>query len=191
MSMHWMSTVNHCNYGWLSGRTAFLPARHYTSAALCVAMCHRVVHGLDWPIGWVRLGRDFSVFGGLGCVHYSRGLLKFWKDCVNAFKARLDKIWLHQVVKFVSCIWLGRVGSIFSTCSGLGRVGSVSWWVGLDRVTQNGPVDNSDVPVSVCSVCLSVTSRNSIESVERSTWFLAWMLPSTYSTCVVRKFGCR
>jgi len=26
--------------------------------------------------------------------------LKIWKDYVNAFKARLDKICLHQAVKF-------------------------------------------------------------------------------------------
>ena len=28
---------------------------------------------------------------------------------------------------------------------GLGRVESVSWWVGLGQVTQNGPMDNSAV----------------------------------------------
>jgi len=38
----------------------------------------------------------------------------------------------------------GRVGlgPNFSSCSGSGRVGSFSWWVGLDRVTQSGPMDN-------------------------------------------------
>jgi len=36
------------------------------------------------------------------------------------------------------------LGPNFSTCSGLGWVGSVSRWVGLDRVTQNGPTDNSE-----------------------------------------------
>jgi len=40
-------------------------------------LCNRVVHGLGWPMGWVGLGlvglgRDFSVFGGLGWVHYSK-----------------------------------------------------------------------------------------------------------------------
>ena len=39
----------------------------------------------------------------------------------------------------VSCIGLGRVGSKFFQLS---SVGSVSWWFGLDRVTQNGPMDN-------------------------------------------------
>jgi len=35
-------------------------------------------------------------------------------------------------------------------------------------------------PVSVC-LCLSVTSRNSIETAEReSSWFLTLELPSTY-----------
>ena len=50
------------------------------------------------------------------------------KDYVDVFKARSDKIWLHQAVKFVSCIGFGRVGSV-----------TVSRWVGLDRVTQKWP----------------------------------------------------
>jgi len=50
-------------------------------------------------LGWVGLGRDFSVFGGLGWVHYSKST-KNGKDYVNAFKARLDQIRLHQAVKF-------------------------------------------------------------------------------------------
>ena len=63
--------------------------------------CHRVVHGLGWPMGWVGLGRDFSVFGGLCSVgSTTEKVLKIWKDYVNAFKARLDKIWFHQPVKF-------------------------------------------------------------------------------------------
>jgi len=51
----------------------------------------------------------------------------------------------EAVSSIVSCIGLGCVGSKsnFSTCIGLGWVGSISWWVGLDRVTQNGPMDNS------------------------------------------------
>ena len=31
----------------------------------------------------------------------------------------------------------------FSICSGLDWVGSVSQWVGLGRVTRNGPIDNT------------------------------------------------
>jgi len=27
-------------------------------------------------------------------------VLKIWKDYVTAFEARLDKIWMHQAVKF-------------------------------------------------------------------------------------------
>ena len=41
------------------------------------------------------LGRDFSVFGGLGWVLYSRSTEKIRKDYVDAFK-----IWLHQAAKF-------------------------------------------------------------------------------------------
>ena len=37
------------------------------------------------------------------------------------------------------------LGPNFSTCSGLGWVESVSLWVGLYRVTQNGPMDKSAV----------------------------------------------
>ena len=42
---------------------------------------------------------------------------------MHAFKARLDKIWLHQAVKFVSGIGLGRVGSKWFRL----------WWVGLGQ----------------------------------------------------------
>jgi len=57
---------------------------------------------LGWVgLGWVGLGRDFSVFGGLGWVESTtEKVLKILKDYVNAFKARLDKIWFHQAVKF-------------------------------------------------------------------------------------------
>ena len=72
-------------------------------------------------------------------------LLKIWKDYVNAFKARLDKIWLHQAVKLLAVLrWVG-LGPNFSTCNGFGLVRWVSWWAGLDRVTHNGPMDNSAI----------------------------------------------
>jgi len=87
---------------------------------------------------WV--GRHFSVFSALGCVGSTTAkVLKIGKDCIKAFKARLDKIWLHREVKFISCTGLGPN---FYTCSGLGSVGSVSSWVWSNLVTQNGPVDN-------------------------------------------------
>jgi len=51
-------------------------------------------------MGWVGLGRDFSVFGAFGWVHYSKSRpTKNSKGLFSAFKARLDKIWLHQAVK--------------------------------------------------------------------------------------------
>ena len=60
-------------------------------------------------MGWV------DPWVGLGWVGSTPAkVLKFRKDYVNALKARLDKIWLHQAVKFVSCIGLGQVGSKFS-----------------------------------------------------------------------------
>jgi len=51
-------------------------------------------------LGWVGLGRDFSVFGGLGWVRSTiTKVIKILKNYFNAFKARLDKIWLHLAVK--------------------------------------------------------------------------------------------
>ena len=46
--------------------------------------------------GWVKI---FQFLCGLGWVHYSKST-KNWQDYFNAFKARLDKIWLHQAVEF-------------------------------------------------------------------------------------------
>jgi len=54
-------------------------------------------------MGWVDhgLGRDFSVFGRLGWVHYSKSA-KHLKGFINAkaFKARLDQFWLQHAVKY-------------------------------------------------------------------------------------------
>ena len=91
----------------------------------------------ELPMGWVDqwvwlgcvgLGRDFSAFRGLGWVQYSKST-KIWKDYVNAFKARLDKIWLHQAVKLLKLYWVG-LGPDFSTCSGLCCVSQLMDWVG-------------------------------------------------------------
>jgi len=67
----------------------------------------------------------------LGWVHYSKSS-KNMKNYVNAFKARLDKIWLHQTVKLLVVLgWVG-LGPNFPTCSGLGWVGlgQLMGWVG-------------------------------------------------------------
>jgi len=77
-------------------------------------------------MGWVA-------FGWMGYTP-AKVVKLILKDYVDVFKARSDKIWLHQAVTFVSCIGFGRVGSV-----------TVSRWVGLDRVTQNGRVDNSAI----------------------------------------------
>ena len=106
---------------------------------------------MGWVDPWVRLGcrvgwvgsRFFSFWWvGLDSVHYSKstGLQKIGKDYVNALKARLDKIWLHQAVKFdftvdlttklqaqlLVLLSMVELGQNFPTCSGLGWVGSVS-----------------------------------------------------------------
>jgi len=49
-------------------------------------------------MGWVGSGW-VEIFQFLvGWVHYSKSTKNL--DYVNAFKARLDKIWFHQAVKF-------------------------------------------------------------------------------------------
>ena len=54
--------------------------------------------------------------------------------------ARLAYFRVIHGLGLLDWVWLGPT---FPTCNGSGWVGSVSWWVGLDRVTQNGPMDNS------------------------------------------------
>jgi len=57
----------------------------------------RVVHGLGWVgLGWV--GSRFFSFWWVGST--TEKVLKIGNDYVNAFKARLDKIWFKQAVKF-------------------------------------------------------------------------------------------
>ena len=53
-----------------------------------------------WVDPSVGLGLDFSVFGGLGSVGCTISKVLFFLKYGNAFKARLDKIWLHLAVKF-------------------------------------------------------------------------------------------
>ena len=90
--------------------------------------CIRADHGLG------RVGSRFFSFWWfwLGWVQYSKSTrLQIWKDCVSAFKAQLDKIWLHQAVKFVSCIGLGPN---FSTWVGLGQSADGLGWIGSHKV---------------------------------------------------------
>jgi len=67
---------------------------------------------MDWVDPWVGLGRVgsrfFSVFGGSVLVGKSRLTKIFKKDYVNAIKARLDKVWLHQADKFDVKAWLTK-----------------------------------------------------------------------------------
>ena len=57
--------------------------------------------GLTHRLGWVRLGRDFSVFGGSSRVGSTIAkVLNILNYYLRAFEARLDKICLHQAVKF-------------------------------------------------------------------------------------------
>jgi len=106
---------------------------------------------------WVGLGRNFAVFNGWVGSTIAK-VVKFWKAYVNALKARLDKIWLHRAVKYVSCIGLGRVVSQILPLV-VSWVGSVSWWVGLDRVTRNGPMENSGLGLGCLAMQFAAISK--------------------------------
>jgi len=118
-------------FGWICRRILFWSCTTGPLLTTCLTVLRCGIAQLS--MGWVgHLGHGLGWVGS-GWVHYSKSTLKFWKDFINAFKARLDKIWLHQAVKFVSCIGLGRVGSIFfhlrwvvlgQSADGLGWIGS-------------------------------------------------------------------
>ena len=72
---------------------------------------------------------------------------------VNAFKARLDKIWLHETVKFVSYIGLGPN---FSTYNGLGWIGSHK----MDRPSVPF-IDRSELSMGLD--CLSRTLHTALQ----------------------------
>jgi len=90
-------------------------------------------------MGWVGLGRvgfgrDFSVLGGLGWVHCSKSTENLKGLYVNALKARLDKIWLHQAVKFLSCIGLGPNFPLVVGWIGLGPSADGLGWIGSHKM---------------------------------------------------------
>jgi len=113
--------------------------------------------------GWVEV---FQFFGRLCWVGSTKEeVLKIWKDYVNAFKARLDNIWLHHAVKLLVILaWVG-LGPNFPTCSELDWVGSVSWWVGLDGSHKMDPWTTL-VQLSLCDVnedlliCVTLTATS-------------------------------
>jgi len=55
---------------------------------------------MGWVDPWVGLGRDFFSFWWAGLGPLQQMYKKFERIHFNAFKVRLDKIWLHQAVKF-------------------------------------------------------------------------------------------
>jgi len=82
----------------------------YQNAANCcrcsVQSCPWV--GLTHGLGWVKIFH--LLVGWVGST--TAKVLKFERIVLMHLK-RLDKIWLYQSVKFISCIFLGRVGSNF------------------------------------------------------------------------------
>jgi len=59
---------------------------------------------LSVGLGWVEIFQSL-----VGWVHYSKST-KILKVCVNAFKARLDKIWLHVCIFACAAVFLCRYG---------------------------------------------------------------------------------
>jgi len=84
--------------------------------------CVRLTHGLG------RVGSTVA------------NVLKFSEDCANAFKARLDKKKFGCIKQLNLLVGSGCV-PIFPL--GFGWVSQTM--VGLDRVRQNGPTDNSQL----------------------------------------------
>jgi len=85
---------------------------------------------MSWVDPSVRLGGDFSVFGGLGWAHCSKSTCTCTIKlkalyCVNAFKRRLYKISLQQATKF---------GPKFFTCIGLGQSVDGVGWIGSHKM---------------------------------------------------------
>ena len=128
LSRQWKHFENRLTFGEVVGKSlvsCFFDSQ-CSVATLSVVLCTQIEHR---PGPWWRkhnmgchdwLGQGFTsrVVHGLGWVGSTVAkVLKIWTDNVNASIARLAKIWLHQAVKFVSCIGLGPN---FSTCSGLG-----------------------------------------------------------------------
>jgi len=64
---------------------------------------------MGWVDPWVGLGRFFLVFGGLSFVGST--IAKVLKILKGSIKARLDKIRLHQAVKFDSAADLTGFGN--------------------------------------------------------------------------------
>ena len=104
-------------------------------------------------MGWVGLG-ICQFLRGLGWVHYSKSTDNL-KGLCYSFKARLDKIWLHQAVKFdFTADPTGTGNRSLSAVLGWVQIFPlVAGWIGLNQsadglgwigwVTQNGPIDNS------------------------------------------------
>jgi len=102
---------------------------------------------LTYGFGWVGLGRDVSVFGGLGrfgskffsfllgWVGYTTAKVpRIRKDYVSAFKAWLDKIWLHQAVKLlVRSGWI-RIFPLVVRWVGLGQSADGLGWIGSHKM---------------------------------------------------------
>ena len=75
-------------------------------------------------MGWVEI---FELLAGWVGSTIEK-ILQLRNGYVNAFKAQLDKIWLHQAVKFISCIGLGRAGSkLFPLLVGWVGSGHTKW----------------------------------------------------------------
>ena len=73
--------------------------QHSSTVTFIVPNAHLVRNTFAAILSVARLVFETRVVHGLGWVHYSKST-KNLKGLFSAFTVRLDKIWLHQAVKF-------------------------------------------------------------------------------------------
>ena len=100
---------------------SFLPrdamlARYLLSSFVCPSQSCPWV-GLTHGLGWVEIFQ--FLMGWVGST--TAKVLKIWTNYFNAFKAQLDKIWLHQAVKF------GFTADMTGTGNWSEGVGLIKW----------------------------------------------------------------
>ena len=85
---------------------------------------------MSWIDPWVGLGRDFSVFDGLGSVHYSESTKKFERIVLMRLKHGKIRFGCTKQLNLLVVGLLGRVGlgPIFSLV--MGWVSQPMGWVG-------------------------------------------------------------
>jgi len=87
-------------------------------------------------MGRVGLGRDFSVFGGLGVVKSTIAkVLKCERIMLMHLKHRWIRFCCTKQLNLLVVVGRVGLGPNFSTCSGLGCSGVAMGWTGVDMST--------------------------------------------------------